>query len=36
MTIDNAKRLRSGVAAQVSDVVEAEIDYGLTPVTMTL
>ena len=33
---DLAQRLRPGLAAQVSDVGDAELYDGLTPVTMTL
>lgn len=33
---DLAQRLRSGAAAQVTDVLEAELQDGLTPVTITL
>ena len=36
VAVDVAQRLRSRLAAQIGDGIEAEIYDGLTPVTMTL
>ena len=36
VAVDIAQRLRSRLAAQIGDRIEAEIYDGLTPVTMTL